>query len=259
MKSTIGTLFVTTLIVMFFLSAMGGLSWVSAQVMTSSNYSIQSDSINFGGGQSNSSTYKIEDTLGEVGTGDSSSSNYNLHAGYQQMDTEIEITMTEAGNVTMSPSLGGITGGTSNGDSFVNVTTNNPVGYELYIKASSSPAMQGDTQSDTIADYTKVGANPDFDFSVSATDAEFGFSPEGTHIVALYKDNGAACNVGSSDTADKCWDSLSTSNKLIASSATANNPGGTQTTIKFRLTVGTSSFKIEDTYTATTTLTAVTL
>jgi hypothetical protein len=52
---------------------------------------------------------------------------------------------------------------------------------------------------------------------------------------------------------------LSTSDEIIARRTSNNTPVGTKTTIKFRLTIGASAFKIEDTYTATTTLTAVSL
>ena len=53
--------------------------------MSSSNYKIDADSINIGGGQSSSTNYKIEDTLGEVATGDSESGSYKTEAGYQAM------------------------------------------------------------------------------------------------------------------------------------------------------------------------------
>lgn len=78
-------------IVMFVLAS--NIEFVTAAVMTSPSYSIQSDSVNFGGSQGNSSTYKMEDTLGEIATGDSGSTNYNIKAGYQQMQTNF-ISMT---------------------------------------------------------------------------------------------------------------------------------------------------------------------
>lgn len=58
---------------------------VLAQVMTSPNFKMQQDSINFGGGDANSENFRIEDTVGEVATGYSESDNFILHAGYQQM------------------------------------------------------------------------------------------------------------------------------------------------------------------------------
>lgn len=52
--------------------------------MSSGNYSISTDSINFAGNRSNSSTYYVDDTVGEIATGRSSSSNKINNAGYQQ-------------------------------------------------------------------------------------------------------------------------------------------------------------------------------
>jgi hypothetical protein len=45
-------------------------------MMSSTNYSIQADSVNFGGDHSTSASYVMEDTGGEVATGFSSSTNY---------------------------------------------------------------------------------------------------------------------------------------------------------------------------------------
>lgn len=229
-----------------------------AEMMSSGSYKIQSDSANFGGGQGNSSGYRVEDTYGEVGTGDIESSSYRLHAGYQQMH-EVYVAITAAADVTMSPSLGGLTGGTSNGSTAVTVTTDSFAGYELSIKASTSPALDGNSIADSIADYTPVGADPDFTFSVAATDSEFGFTPEGTDIADKYKDNGSACNTGSGDSADACWYGLSTSDEVISRRTSGNHPNGITTTVKYRTVVGTSRAQLEGTYTATTTLTVVSL
>lgn len=248
--------FFTILIIAFVF--MANSPFLFAEMMSSPNYKIQSDSANFGGGLSNSSNYRIEDTVGEVATGESSSANYKLKAGYQQMH-EVYLAMTNAADVTMSPSLGGLSGGTSNGSTATTVTTDSLAGYQLFIKASSTPALQGFSGSASISDYTPAGADPDFTFSVAPTDGEFGFTPEGTDIAAKYKDNGSACNTGSGDTADACWNALSTSNETVSSRSTGNHPNGTATTLKFRVTLGSSHLQLEDTYTATTTLTAVAL
>lgn len=55
-----------------------------AYVSSGTNYRIEFDSINFGGGQSSSGNYSQESTFGEVGTGDLSGTNYNSNSGYQQ-------------------------------------------------------------------------------------------------------------------------------------------------------------------------------
>lgn len=229
-----------------------------AQVMQSTNYQIEFDSINIAGGRATSSSYVLEDTVGEQATGRSQSASYQLRAGYQQMN-ETELSLSAAADVALTPALGGVSGGTSNGSTAVTATTDNLAGYELSIKASSSPAMQGDTTGATIADYTPDGANPDFLFSVAADDAEMGFTPEGTDIAQRYQDNGASCNAGSSDAADRCWDALSTGEKVVARRTTSNHPAGTETSLKFRVEIGASANQVADTYTATSTLTLIAL
>ncbi len=232
-----------------------GLVHVSAQMMQSSSYRIESDSVNFGGGLSSSTNYAIESTGGEVATGESSSGSYKLKAGYQQMQGAF-ISLTPADAVVLSPSLPGITGGTSNGSTTVTVVTDSPAGYELTIRASQSPAMQ--KSGDTIADYNPTGET-DFVFAIGATDAHFGYSPSGVDIPQRFKDDGGACNISSGDTPLACWDGLSTSDVAIARSTSGNQPSGASTTINFRVGIGGSVVQPPGTYTATTTLTALPL
>jgi hypothetical protein len=228
-----------------------------AAVMTGSSYRVQFDSLNVGGNNSVSSSYRAEDTVGEIGTGESSSASYVMKAGYQQMNESFIDISTET-DVTMS-SIGGVTGGSSTGSQTWTVITDNEAGYSLTVKASTNPAMQGSGGA-FFANYTP-GASPDYDFSVAAGTSEFGFSPEGTHIVQRYLDNGSnACNQsGGTDSANKCWDAFSTIDTTIAQSTTSNHPSGTDTTIKFRADIGTSKIQDEGTYQATITVTALTL
>jgi hypothetical protein len=224
--------------------------------MQSTNYRLQSDSVNFGGARGTSSSYRLEDTAGEVGSGVSSSTSYTLSAGYQQTLVNY-LAMTAPQNVVMSPTLGGVTGGTANGSTTVTVTTDDAAGYQLTIVASTSPAMKSGANS--IADYAPSGADPDFTFSIVANTGKFGFSPEGTDIAQRYKDNGSVCNAGSTDTSLSCWDGLSTTARVIASKTSGNHPNGTLTTIRFRTGLGANSGIPNGNYYATTTLTAVAL
>jgi hypothetical protein len=238
----------------FVLFVFGNISFAQ---MTGTVYKIQSDSVNFAGGYSTSTNYINESTVGEVGTGNLSSTNYKLYAGYQQMQS-VYISISSVSDVVMSPSIGGITGGTSNGSTVVTVTTDSPSGYQLTITASSSPALV--SGSNSFADYTtSVMGTPDYAFSVSSSDSEFAFSPEGADIISKFKDDGASCNTGSGDTADRCWDSLSTSPQVVANKTSANHPSGTATTLKFRAESGASHLQPEGVYTATTTVTALPL
>ena len=227
-----------------------------AQTMTSGTYKIQSDSLNFGGNRSTSTTYSIEDTAGEIATGESQSSLFKMKAGYQQMQETI-LSVTAAADVTMSPAIGGITGGTANGSTSFTVTTDNPAGYTVTIKASSSPALS--SALDSFADYSAPASNPDYSFSVSSSASAFAFSPEGTDIAASFKDNGATCNTGSGNTADACWAGLSTSPQTIVNRTSANHTSGTLTTLKFRAQSGSAHVQVAGTYVATTTITLLPL
>ncbi len=182
----------------------------------------------------------------------------------QTVTAEISFLAT-ANNVTMSPSLAGITGGTSNGSTQVRVMTNNATGYSMSITASSSPALQGNSQGGEFQDYTEASAGtPDFTFSVGSNTAEFAYSVKATttsDVDPTFRDNGTdTCATGSSNTAGACWYNLSTSPETIINRATETPASGATTTIFFRaqITANPSPAVPADTYVATTTLTAVT-
>lgn len=225
-----------------------------SQVMESANYKIRSDSINFGGGRGTSTSYTLEDTVGEIATGPSESNTYRLRAGYQQMQ-ETAIAITSPSDIALS-SIDS-SGGVSNGSASWTVTTDDPAGYTLSIRASTDPALT--SGSNSFANYTPALADPDYDFSVAASASEFGYSPEGADVITRFLDNGSACNAGAGNTADKCWDGLTTLNSAIAGSTASNHITGTATTVKFRAEIGTSKNQSADSYTATVTVTAVTL
>jgi hypothetical protein len=231
-----------------------------AQVRTSSNYQLQSDSVNIGGGLSSSTNYTQESTVGEVATGDSDGSTYSLRAGYQQMQ-EVYLSLTTTGDTALvgdgaGGGVGGITGGSATGTTAVNVVTDSPSGYSLTIQASNDPAMQG--ENGTIADYD-AGAEPDFAFTVGAGEAYFGFSPEGSDIVQAFQDSVGACNSAGGDTSLACWDGLDTTETTIAAGAGSNHPSGATTTVQFRLELGTNAGVLAGMYTATATVTALPL
>lgn len=229
---------------------------VGAYVASSTNYQIELDSINFAGGLSTSTNYQLEDTAGEVGTGQPSSTNYLLYAGYQQMSgtasTTIEI--TSPADVGLQPNIPQTGGGTANGSATWNVITNSPTGYNVTIQAASSPALTSSASS--FSDYSPAGAVPDLTFTVASNASAFGFSPEGNGVVSRFLDNGSVCGTGSGNTADACWDGLSTSAVTIVQAASGNSPSGTDTTVKFRAMAGASKTQPSGSYTAVITVTA---
>lgn len=228
---------------------------VSSQVATSTNYQIERDSINIGGSLSTSTNYGLQDTVGEVGTGEATSTNYTLLAGYQQ-PSDTFISITSPSDVNMD-SISGLIGGSSASSVTWTVTTNSNAGYTLAIKADASPAL--DSATDSFADYTPAGANPDFTWSIATTDAEFGYSVESSDVVTRFKDNGSSCNTGSSNTNDSCWDAFTTSNVTISSAASANAPTGTETRVELQAESGTNKILESGDYSTVLTVTAVAL
>ncbi|HTK32996.1 MAG TPA: hypothetical protein VL335_00405 [Candidatus Paceibacterota bacterium] len=231
-------------------------SYVFAQSMSSTNYSIPDQSINFAGKLSSSTNYSVEDTAGEVATGFSASANYGISAGYQQMNI-VTLSVVPPTNVTLSPALGGVSGGSANGSTTFTVTTDDAAGYTATLTASSSPALV--SGSNSFADYSPAGAAPDYTYSVLPTNSNFGFSVQGSDADQRFKNNGSVCNTGSNTTASTCWDGLSTSPKAVAGRTTNNTPSGTQTVLYFRAATGSNHIQVNGTYVATTTLTVTPL
>jgi hypothetical protein len=231
-------------------------SLAQSYVASSSNYVLQSDSINFGGGYSSSSSYKIQDTLGEIGSG-SSTITMILNGGYQAMPLDIYLAITSPSNPVMSAVINGVGGGASNGSSTWQVQTDNPAGYELSVKADTSPALTADANS--FADYVPSFSAPDYTWNTPASESRFGFSPEGDDIISSFLDNGVSCNTGVLDTEDTCWTGFSTTNQVVSRSALPNYPTGASTTLKFKAEVGSSKVQQSGSYSASVTVTAVTL
>ncbi|RLC39839.1 MAG: hypothetical protein DRH33_01775 [Candidatus Nealsonbacteria bacterium] len=242
--------------------------WLSGEVlgyeMESGSYRIQESSVNVGGLTEQTSTnYKMRESIGEVATGISTSSSYKLFAGFQQMQEIYLSVALSTTSLQMSPDIPGITGGSSTATLTATTTTDSPSGYSIYISASTSPAMKCQSggcnvATDNFADYTpSTPGTPDFNWEVAPNAAEFGFTPEGSHIVQKFKDDSSSCNTGSNDTTDACWYNFSTSNEIIAQSYSANHPSGTPTTIKFQAESGPQNNQTSGNYGAVITITVV--
>lgn len=171
-------------------------------------------------------------------------------------------------DVTMSPSIGGVTGGTATGETEVIVTTNNLTGYYMTIEFATATAMQGEAQGGEIQNYTPAsGVTPDYNFSVGANTAEFAYSvtaDDATDVDQTFLDNGASCGVGTGNQSDKCWAAPSTTAGVAAAetiiSTTAATPAsGSTSTVRFQVEITSNPAPAVpvDIYTATATLTAI--
>jgi len=245
----------STIIFLLIASFLIPLYTILAETMQSSTYKIMSDTVNIGGQSSSSSNYKLGDTLGETGTGNSNSTNYFLYAGFWQMQ-ESYIAISNPSDLALT-SIGGINGEASEGTIFWQVTTDNSAGYSMSIKSTTTPALT--SGSNSFADYTPSGADPDYNFSIASTTSAFGFSPEGVDTNTRFKDNGIICNTGSGEVSGKCWDGLSTSPKTAFQRTTSNQPSGSTVTVRFRAESGANNIQPAGSYSAPIIVTAITL
>lgn len=245
--------------IIFFVAVFFVANVAVAVVASSTNYQIESDAISIAGTENSSSTnYRLSDTVGEVGSGNSSSTSYVLYGGYRQANTASStISISSPADVTLSSGIDLDNGGSSTGQISWTVTTDSSSGYTLSVKADSSPALT--FFGNAFNDYSPSGGSPDYSWSMGLLTTAFGFSPEGSDITSTYKDNGSACNTGSGNTSDTCWNGFSTSDKTIASSASANSPTGTATVVKMRAEATAGASISEGNYSATITATAVAL
>jgi len=229
---------------------------VLAEVRSSTNFMVESDSVNVGGKDlATSSNYSVEDTIGEQATGISTSTNYKISAGYRQLQPDY-IAVSAPGSVTITPALPGLSGGTSNISVSTTVTTDSGSGYSLKINTDSSPALS--STSSAFNDYTPTTPSvPDYDFSINSNTSEFGYTLEGPHLKQNFLDDGSSCNTGSQDTSDKCWLNFTTTSEEVIKSFNSNHPNGTDHSLKLQAASGSNNIQTSDIYKADIIITVV--
>jgi hypothetical protein len=197
-----------------------------------------------------------------VGYGATATSQFTIS---QVVTSEIAFATT-ASNVIMAPTLGGITGGTSNGATSVSVKTNNLTGYNMTIQASSSLGMQGTASTTNYipAYISAVNGVPDYVFAAQTNTAAFGYAVNATtstDVAQLFRSAGSGpCNTGTVTSSSACWLAATTTAVQIINRSLPTPSTGATTTLSFRVVIGANPSPIipNDTYVATTTLTATT-
>ena len=194
-----------------------------------------------------------------VSLGASATSQFTIS---QTVNAEIAFA-TAASNVVMSPSLGGITGGTAMGATSLAVTTNDLTGYTMTIQASSSVGMIGTASStNNIPAYvSSTPGIPDFTFTAPLHSARFGYNVNATtssDVAPLFRNNGSTCNSGSTTNSSNCWLAATTTAVTIINRNSPTPTTGATTTLTFQVQITSNPSPIipNDTYIATTTLTA---
>jgi hypothetical protein len=172
--------------------------------------------------------------------------------------------LTPGTNITLAPSLGGVTGGDATGVLQVVVLTNNSTGYNMTLTASSSGTMVGQANpSNNIPAYTpQTPSVPDYNFTAPVNTARFGYTVSASttgDLAQAFKTDGIACNTGSGDPAlSHCWLNASGSAVQIINRVTPTDLSGSTSTLAFHVKIMSNPNPMipNDTYTATTTLTA---
>ena len=178
----------------------------------------------------------------------------------QTISKEVSITSSPS-NVTMSPSLGGLSGGTANGETQFAVLTNSLTGYTLTIQASSTTgAMQG-TASTTNFIPGYATSTPDYNMTVAVNKAAFAYTIQASSsadVTQMFRENGSVCNTGSSHTNNyHCWIQATSTAVTIINRSLPTATAATST-LAFRVIINSNPSPIipNDSYIATTTITA---
>ena len=175
----------------------------------------------------------------------------------QSVTSEISLTVANA-SLTMTPPIPGLTGGIGATSTTVTVITNNNTGFNVTVVASGTVgygALKGETQGSSFGDYPVATPQPWVSPAPGAASRfGFGITKSGTSNTAENY-SGAACNA-----ADSCWARLSTTTAIeIVNVASETTIAGDTFTLKFQAQIPAMSNPLlpEDTYAATTTVTAL--
>lgn len=166
------------------------------------------------------------------------------------------ITISGGGATTLSPNIS-MTNDKALGQSSWTVTTNNVIGYNLTVVASTNPALVNTPAADNFLDYTEaVSGTPETFVGPSSGTKEFGFTVYGTDALASF---GAPANCGTASAPSGKYEGLKyTTPILIASKAVVTPSTGDVTNICFAAQQNTVYAK-SGAYTATVSATATTL
>lgn len=178
-----------------------------------------------------------------LGTGIILTSAFSLfepeYARAQSVTDNVVVTLTVTGgisissptDVTMAPNIS-ISADGSIGSATWNVKTNDPDGYTLAVKASTTPALKQST-GQSFADYTPgTPGTPDI-WNVPVGGLEFGFSAFGANVTTATWGTGSSCGAAGIPTGTQKYDAFTTSNRTIATGTATTTAAGVDTTVCF--------------------------
>lgn len=249
----------------FFLKALSKISLVlfvllpfSVLAMDSSNYSIDSDIINYYTGESDSSSYNLNAVGGETGSGESSSSSYEMGSGYEYADSDYIISLSCSSSVNMGNIAGVGRSDLSTNDATCSIETDNPIGYKLYWQASSANMISG---AESIGAYTPAVSETPEAWSVNSTDSEWGarLKKSGTTSYDSIKWGDANSGDGYASSDVKWLNVSNIAGYEIIERTSATGAGGDTEVLQFGAEVGLNKLQPSGSYSVNLTITAVAL
>lgn len=172
----------------------------------------------------------------------------------QQITAEISLTVASS-TLVLLPAIAGLTGGTGNGSTTVNILTNNNSGYTVTLIASGTQsAMAGETQGGFVTDYNATVPET-WSNTSSGQSSQFGFGITNSSLSSA----NSASGYGSCSSYENCFSKAPTTTpKTIVSVGTFTTSAGDDFQLKFRVHLPANANPLvpEDWYNATTTITA---
>lgn len=161
-------------IFLFFLLVML-LPTVSLAAMSSTNYYIYSDSLDYGGGLATSTNNSLQDSVGgDLALGSSTSTSYQVKSGYQGVEFGTLTLSLDSNSVDLGQPNAGVV---ATGNVVATVDTNSDSGYTLSISGVSG---------------TSLAAVSDGAVNGTGSAEEYGLAVSGSH--AAYGDDQAVVN-----------------------------------------------------------------
>lgn len=140
---------------------------IAQAAMSSTNYFIYADSLDYGGGEATSTNNNLQDSIGsEAAVGDSTSTSYEIKAGYQGMESGSITLDLNSNSVDLGQPLAGVVVTSS---LVATVNTDSQTGYTLSISDVSGSALA--VVSDGSVDG--VGSAEEYGLAVSGTHAAY--------------------------------------------------------------------------------------
>lgn len=162
-------IFIITLVLISLISLI--FPQIGLAAMSSTNYILWMDSLNFGGEETSSSTnYKLRDTMGEIGTGILESENFRSLVGFRQAEPEPMISFWISAN---SLDFGAIPlGSVATTNHTISTRTNAELGYTTTIYEDGNLRTELGSDIDDVTDGEVTSGNEEYGIRTSGAEGQ---------------------------------------------------------------------------------------